>query len=143
MTQKEKIKAEIERLQKCYKNDIQALEKECYTNNVCAKYLTLNAQTKIDVCRQILSFINSLQAEPVSEDLEKEIDKYVNTPENQGNPELKEELSECALYFANWQKDKLLKDAVDANVSFGQPVLLAKPIPTNIAKDGDKVIKEN
>ena len=76
MTQKEKIKAEIEGLLKCYKNDIQALEKECYTNNVCAKYLTLNAQTKIDVCRQILSFVNSLQAEPVSEDLEKEIDSY-------------------------------------------------------------------
>ena len=143
MTQKEKIKAEIEGLLKCYKNDIQALEKECYTNNVCAKYLTLNAQTKIDVCRQILSFVNSLQAEPVSEDLEKEIDKYVNTPENQGNPELKEELSECALHFANWQKEQMLKAAVEGTLSStitgSEQTVSAYAGYGEYGKDGDKV----
>jgi hypothetical protein len=114
MTQVERIKAEIERLQKCYKNDIQALEKECYTNNVCANWLKLNAQTKIDVCRQILSFINSLQAEPMSEDLEEAAKHYLygNILYDDvyvGNPTDKD----CIEMFkigAEWQKEQFEKE---------------------------------
>lgn len=61
--------------------------------------------------------IPSSQQEQPEVDLEKEIDKYVNTPENQGNPELKEELFKCALHFANigWNNG-YLKGRKDAHI---------------------------
>ena len=48
--------------------------------------------------------------EPVSEELEQEIDKYVNIPDNQGLPDLRRELSDCARHFANWQLNKCRKE---------------------------------
>ena len=42
--------------------------------------------------------------------LEKAIEKYVDTPDNQGNPDLRKELTECAHYFANWQRQQIVKD---------------------------------
>lgn len=37
-------------------------------------------------------------------DLEEEIRRYVDAHDNQGSPELREKLSECALHFADWQR---------------------------------------
>ena len=51
--------------------------------------------------------------EPVSKDLEEEINKFVDIPENQGNPDLKEELSKCAHHFAQWQKQQDEEDISD------------------------------
>lgn len=133
MTQVEKIKAEVEGLQKRYKNGIQALEKECYTNNVCAKYLTLNAQTKIDVCRQILSFINSLPAEPVSEDLEKELSNQMDSiyplPEEDDFDDpcysISNAIKNQRIGFkkgfkvgVNWQKEQTMAKAVDGEAGY-------------------------
>ena len=44
--------------------------------------------------------------ESPSNDLENEIHKYIDIPDNQGNPELREELSRCAYHFAEWQKQQ-------------------------------------
>ena len=60
----------------------------------------------LEIYDNILSFIDSMQEEPVSEELEQEIDKYVNIPDNQGLPDLRRELSDCARHFANWQKEQ-------------------------------------
>ena len=56
------------------------------------------------------AYIDSLPEEPVSKDLEEEIEMYVNTPANQGNPDLRKELSECAHHFAKWQKQQMMKE---------------------------------
>lgn len=147
MTQVERIKAEIERLQKCYKNDIQALEKECYTNNVCANWLKLNAQTKIDVCRQILSFINSQQAEPVSEESEEAAKHYLYSnilydDVYVGNPTEKD----CIEMFkagTKWQKEQMLKAAVEGTLSStitgSEQTVWAYAGYGEYGKDGDKV----
>ena len=105
MTQLEKIKAEISQIVNRRLNLVQG------------EYFNLQEETNGMTNELVDTFVNSLQAEPVSEDLEKEIDKYVNTPENQGNPELKEELSECALHFANigWNNG-YLKGRKDAHI---------------------------
>lgn len=112
----EKIKAEVDRL----KHSGYAYNRGAY-EAICT----------------IEDFINSLQAEPVSEDLELASERYACkfSSSKYGHDKVKD----AVIWGANWQKEQMLKDAVDANVSFGQPVLLAKPIPTNIAKDGDKV----
>ncbi len=40
---------------------------------------------------------------------------------------------------ANWKREQMMKGAIDAKLSFGQPVLLSHPVSPQIAKDGDKV----
>ena len=86
----EQIKAEIERLQERY-------------------------PMAASVLRRLEIFINSLQAETVSEDLEEEITRYFSK-----NP-IKHltdwpALKNTALHFANWQKEQMLKDAVKSKV---------------------------
>ncbi len=36
-------------------------------------------------------------------------------------------------------REEMMKEAINARISFGQQVLMKKPVPTSIAKDGDKV----
>jgi len=88
MTDKEKIRVEIERL-------ISRRDEK-----------TFLGIEKISALKEVLSFIDSMQEDPVSEELEQEIDKYVNIPDNQGLPDLRRELSDCAHHFVNWQKQK-------------------------------------
>lgn len=58
MTDKEKIRAEIERRMKCFKNERNTITKASDNN------LSLGA--RIAMCEEILSFINSMKEEPVS-----------------------------------------------------------------------------
>lgn len=142
MTQVEKIKAEIEKLR-----DYQI---SCIKSNY---RLTGKPEENIILeCNKLLSFINSMQAESVSEDLEEACEQLAENARKHKAETLSPFFSpidykQGVIDGANWQKEQMLKDAADANVSFGQPVLLAKSIPTNVAKDGDKVkliiIKEN
>ena len=73
---------------------ILAIEDDCYKleNNIV---VSIAAQDSWE-----------LVEEPISEELEQEIDKYVNIPDNQGLPDLRRELSDCARHFANWQKEQ-------------------------------------
>jgi hypothetical protein len=62
--------------------------------------------------------------EPVSEDLEKEYDKYI---ENDGDEPLsKEYFLKLCQHFANWQKQQMMAKAVDGKVlanGMGNPIL--------------------
>jgi hypothetical protein len=64
------------------------------SRNVCE---VTRSNARISVLTHLRSLFDTLEVKEV--DLEDEIDKYVNTSENQGNPELREELSKCARYF--------------------------------------------
>ena len=107
MTQIEKIKAEIERR-------IAALEK-------CGADKTEGYDGEISGLKRLLHFINSLQAEPVSEELEEAAKHYLYSnilydDVYVGNPTDKD----CIEMFkagAEWQKGKMLKDAVDATIA--------------------------
>ena len=95
MTDKEKIKAEIER------------RIEIATGE---QYLSL---------KSLLSFIDSMQEEPVSEDLEQEIEQYMNHNYyvdeegiicDRNHPKLdfcEDKFKEVARHFANWQKNHI------------------------------------
>ena len=67
MTDKEKIKAEIERFRK---------KEEEYIDN--GGLFIGNAEGAIDMADDIIKFIDSLPEEPVNEDLEEAETKYVN-----------------------------------------------------------------
>ena len=106
----------------------------------------------IVICDTLLSFIDFLQEEPVSEELLKELKGIVNIREcvAQGVPVIK-----IARHFANWQKEQMMKSAVERIVKVdagGYPYILQmelydydKDIP--LAKEGDKykviLIKED
>ena len=107
------------------------------------------------------AYIDSLQEEPVSEDLEKEIQDYYNSRREYGGrynaviPVYRHQLADIASHFAQWQKQQLMAKAVDATVHIdagGYPYIpqmelydYDKDIP--LAKEGDKykviLIKED
>lgn len=84
MTQIEKIKAEIERLYKLYR----------LSTSTEAKY-------RYEAYKELLDFIDSLQAEPVSEDLEQEIHNKAMTAPTY------DELRKIALHFVQKEKERL------------------------------------
>ena len=84
MTDKEKIRAEVERLKK------------------------ENSGSPISVCEDIISFIDSMPEDPASEDLEKEIDRW--SKEQYYNDSEKDVFTVVARHFANWQKQQTMKD---------------------------------
>ena len=101
---KEKILAEIERL-----------KDECYYSTIVPKtYMTMAYDN-------ILTFINSLSEEPVSEDLEEAAKHYLYSnilydDVYVGNPTDKD----CIKMFkagAQWQKQQMMKDAVEVQVN--------------------------
>ena len=70
MTDKEKIRAEIERQINCFRTE---KDKEG-----ASQIDKLSLGGRVAVLEELLSFINSLPDEPVSEGLEKEIKKYIS-----------------------------------------------------------------
>ena len=113
MTDKvQKIREEVERRMNCFKNERNTLLKASDNN------LSLGA--RIAMCEEILSFIDSMQEEPVSEDLEKEVNKYFHalysgwTDEQRKEDFLVEELcTNVARHFANWQKEQMMNGAIE------------------------------
>ena len=71
--------------------------------------------------------------------MNKYIEKAIREVAHTDNPELFAQHNQTAYQIANNVYEQLTKDAVEARVCFGQPVLLAQPIPTSLAKDGEKV----
>lgn len=93
MKDKEKIRAEVERLM----NElIQEKEKGFGSDIDDACILEL---------QNVLTFIDSLQEEPVNEDLDKEIERYY------ADWDEKPRYIQTARHFANWQKQQIVKSA--------------------------------
>lgn len=163
MTDKEKIKEEIERrIEQCYRTLSQdLLERERNETNCCLQQY-----------KEILQFIDSLPEEPASEDLEEEIDRCYKSRNDLMMT--RRQFGELIHHFAEWQKkqdqetielaedhamladmmkerEEIMKDAVDATIldvdaqtiEFG---LWPEKLLLDI-KEGDKVkiiiIKEN
>lgn len=107
MTDKEKIeaiKAEIHRLV-----DVRGYDRE--------------------MANDLFAFMNSLPNEPVNEDLQTEIEDYINRNFSEGsdgclitdkNKSLGgvtySEICELARHFSKWQKQQMIKDAISAEV---------------------------
>lgn len=90
------IKAEIERL------------KSSLPWGSCASQISMECDCKDEAYNEVLSFIDSLEEDPVSEDLEKEIQRYYNEMDGDCR------YMQTARHFARWQKRQVMKDAVEA-----------------------------
>lgn len=122
MTDKEKIKAEIERHMKEY-SPVQSSE---------GKY-------RIEAYKELLGFIDDIQEEPVSEDMEEAAFDYAEACKYDGGEKLL-----CVEHFkagAQWQKEQMMKDAVDGEVYmtiFGDATITVDNLNGDLAQ-GDKV----
>lgn len=104
MTDKEKIKVEIERRLKWYEDEIAK-----YMPNIVPDY-----EAKKEECKNILDVIDSLPEEPVSEDLlgiAMELEETIGT-----SPHSRLTVVEHLVKATDWQKQQMMKDAVDADV---------------------------
>lgn len=105
MTYKEKyeaVKAELER--RMYYDYNNAEEEE----DVVAQ----------GVCASMIRFMDSLSDESTSEELETEIDRWYNSEASEGFENvLWEDICKCARHFANWQRERDLKERIPTEIS--------------------------
>lgn len=102
MNKVEKIKTEIEKRYEYWK------EKESNSHNI-------ESESRMSECQHLLLLFNSLQEEPISNDLEEAAHFYVDTTiewfDSEGNPC-------CYLAFkagAQWQKEQMMKNSTFIN----------------------------
>ena len=78
-----------------------------------------------EMANDLFAFMDSLPNEPVSEDLEEEIDNYIKRNGYDGLDSI-EEVKYIAQYFTKWQKEQMMAKAVDGKVianGMGNPIL--------------------
>jgi len=110
MSNIEKIKAEIERQLEYFKGKEDDAWDDCdnYTDEDAQWY-----QGHWKMCSKLLSFIDSLPEEKPSENLEEEVKRYYSdnfTYISSDQPTLSI-LTNVARHFAEWQKERMIKDA--------------------------------
>lgn len=134
MTDKEKLDklvAEIERRIKAMKDN--------FATNEASKSKHAYTLRMIDH-QELLSFANSLLKEPISENLEEEIERFNSQPESN-------HYKQTARHFAKWQKEQMMAKAVEREVKIdagGYPYIDATELydyvsEEPLAKAGDKV----
>lgn len=69
-----------------------------------------------DALKRTISIIESMEEESVSEDLEKEIINYIGFPQEVDEDISTTMIRKAARHFANWQKEQMMKDAVEGTV---------------------------
>ena len=108
MTDKvQKIRKEVKRL------------KSQLLRGACSSQIAMETRCKEEAYDEVLSMLDTLQEEPVREDLEQAIDTYLATyfgseQEKQDWPFLKK----MAIHFAEWQKEQLMSKAIDGEVGY-------------------------
>jgi len=115
MSNIEKIKAEIERQLEYFKGKEDDAWDDCdnYTDEDAQWY-----QGHWKMCSKLLSFIDSLPEEKPSENLEEEVKRYYSdnfTYISSDQPTLSI-LTNVARHFAEWQKEQMMKDAVEGEI---------------------------
>lgn len=95
-----------------------------------------NNGSPLSVCNDLLSFIDSMQEEPVNEDLEEEWKRYITSEEYLkdipgGLP--------VARHFAEWGKYQIMKTAVGAVVKYDNFGHLIVRVDDIGVKSGDEI----
>ena len=127
MTQIEKIKAEVERLKEI-----------CKTNIIYTKESSFAFTMEMTGYDKILSFINSLPQEEVSEEFELAAERYACkfSSSKYGHDKIKKAYTAGA----NWQKEQMMAKAVDGEVGYWniRGLSVNMELPSKY-KEGDKV----
>ena len=104
MTDKvQKIREAVKNRYECWK------EKEFNSHSI-------ESEIRMSECMHLLLMLDSLQEEPVSEDLEGEIKRYLHEVYDRDTT-----VGDIARHFANWQKGQMMKDTITAHV-FGKEI---------------------
>lgn len=107
MTDKEKIRAEVERLRESFKVlSVASPSRDTSLENIA----------KAALCKQILSFIDSLQKEPVSEDLEEAAKIYATEGDEISGLHIIDEEVEAFKAGAKWQKERIMENSTNATI---------------------------
>ena len=130
MTDKvQKIRKEVKRL------------KSQLLRGACSSQIAMETRCKEEAYDEVLSMLDTLQEEPVREDLEQAIDTYLATyfgseQEKQDWPFLKK----MAIHFAEWQKEQLMSKAIDGEVGYWnlRGLSINTDLPRSVS-EGDKV----
>ncbi len=110
MTDKEKIKAEVERCISDCKRSLNRVHRCSWVDAVTMLEDTLE---------YIPKFIDSLPEEPISEDLEKEYHNFLKREWfDKPGKTISEMMRLTAEYFANWQKQQMMKNSEPAEVGY-------------------------
>lgn len=138
MTNIEKIRQEIERRKvQYYEREMKAWDDNGeYGDEDCYFY-----QGQRKACEGLLLFLDTLSEEPDNEDLNDEIKKFI---EEYGYERGEDKLliAIVARHFANWQKQQMLKDAVEgmvcATITGTNAISFLSPLPDEL-NAGDKI----
>ena len=81
----------------------------------------METRCKEEAYNKVFAILDTMQEEPVSEDLEEEIEQYCLhhgylDSFKDCSYTFNEQVGDIARYFANWQKEHLMKDAIDGEV---------------------------
>ena len=129
MTDKEKIRAEIERRKK--------LHEETLNNPIHQGFgLQKVIKAKISELTYFLSFIDSLEEEPVSEDLNTAAKEYADNITDKVGYKL--QLRRAVCFGAKWQEEQIRKDAIKATAHPEDQELWCDLSQTNL-QDGQEV----
>lgn len=111
---------------------------------------SIESEIRMSECQHLLLMLDSLQEEPVSEDLEEEIQKTIHNHFFDLNGiaiagtsvyATVDDMVYIAKHFANWQKEQMMKDAIDAELDDVCGFLtISIPYHNGIAGDKVKVI---
>ena len=95
---------------------------------------------QITAFNHIMQFIDSLSEEPVSVDLEEEIEKYHESHQltTRSRVLMEEKLKDIARHFAEWQKAQMMKDAVEGLVSYDDRIYGLQLTTIDLCKLGYK-----
>ena len=132
----EQIKAEVERRKKIYNEQ---LSEELKDKIVCSAYGGI--ASLIELCDNILSFLSTLQEQPVCEGLEEEINRFEDWMEtyNQADYPTSFTTRDIARHFAKWQKEK---DNEVADKALTTSIKLQEGWYAKGIADGEKSMKE-
>lgn len=101
MNDKQKIKAKIGKLKSEYNKE--------------SNFRTVRGDTAREVLDELLSFIDSLPKDAESKDLDEEIVDWCNHGDL-GFAFDYEDIRDTANHFANWQKQQMMKDALNCSI---------------------------
>ena len=130
MTDREIFKAELDRL-----------KEETYIG--LSEHENGVKQGRMEVINSLYKTLHHMQEEPVSEDLENEIEKMWAQESKYRDTDYtiaeltKQDYEDCARHFSQWQKEQMMKEAIDGEY-LDNNIILEGSI-RGMYDDGDKV----
>ena len=123
MTDKEKFRKEVEKL------------KSNLIYGACSSQIAMETRCKEEAYNEVLAILDTMQEEPVSEDLEEAGKQYLE----RSNPDRVHQITNAFKAGAEWKEEIMMAKAINTEVSLTMSVpsiCISLPLGVNV---GDKV----